>query len=250
MAGRSHGGSHTEGGSPTTRSHGGDDEGGGPRSRTHGGGTGSVVQLTRALKEKFAAGKAGKSAVLGNEDAFKAAKDGTGEAPKEAVLYLQNRGDFHAADFRRKAKDLEQLSQDDALYKSDPDRGTVYHKQADGFGREPGKRTITNVFRDRVIARLSKTGKPTANDRPGPRPVRSEANKTLLDKLYAGKGTVRKAGDAVDPDHIHELQLKGKDAHSNLRLMDAWTNREMGRDISVALRNVPPGTRVIVRLVE
>ncbi|WP_213012798.1 hypothetical protein [Paractinoplanes toevensis] len=208
------------------------------------------MQLTVALKEKFAAGKAGKSAVLANEHAFKAAKDGTGPAPKEAVLYLQNRGDFHAGDFHRKADDLKQLSQDEALYKAEPDRGTVYHKQADGFGRQPGKRSITNVFRDRVITRLSKTGKRTANDLPGPRPVRSEANKTLLDKLYAGKGTVRKAGDALDPDHIHELQLKGRDEHSNLRLMDAWTNREMGRDISVALRDVPPGTRVIVRLVE
>lgn len=30
--------------------------------------------------------------------------------------------------------------------------------------------------------------------------------------------------------------------------MDAWTNREIGREISVALRDVPEGTPVIVKV--
>src|SRR5690348_1504424 len=111
---RSHGGgAHTEGGGTTTHGHGeGGDEGGSPRVRTHGGHSGSVVQLTAKLKERFAAGKAGgkdRSAVLANKDAWDAYHAGTGPKPKEAVLYMHNRDDFHAGDFRRKALDLADL---------------------------------------------------------------------------------------------------------------------------------------------
>lgn len=243
MAARSHGshGTHSEGASPTTHTHGGgEDEGGSPAVRAHGGGTGSVAQLTASVKAKFAAGKAGTSAVLANADDFTAAKHGTGEMPGEAVLYLKSRPDFHAADFHRKARDLERLGDEGALIKTkSPERATVQHK-----GPKPKKKLLTSVYRERIVRRLTK------ND------AMYQANKSLATKLYRGMGGnkagehgITKVGEAVDPDHIQDLQLKGDDAIPNFRLMDAWTNRQMGSDISNALRNVPLGTKVIVRLI-
>ena len=56
-------------------------------------------------------------------------------------------------------------------------------------------------------------------------------------------------GKGYAPDHIQELQLDGTDTYDNLRPMDAWTNRQLGSDISVALRDVPEGTPVIVKVI-
>ncbi|MFI7649775.1 hypothetical protein ACIBTZ_27390 [Micromonospora sp. NPDC049460] len=74
------------------------------------------------------------------------------------------------------------------------------------------------------------------------------ANKDLVDRLYGGRGPVSARGEGLDPDHVHELQLDRKDEYANLRPMDAWTNREIGREISVALRDVDPGTKVVVKV--
>ncbi|GLZ79531.1 hypothetical protein Afil01_43380 [Actinorhabdospora filicis] len=171
------------------------------------------------------------SAWLENADVFRTAKGG-GPAPNgPAILVLKRRPDFHKADFDRKAKDLERLGREGKLKKAESKRTKVRDKKT---GKD---RTRTNVHRDRMIRRLTKNGR------------KYQANKELVRKLYGGKKNVTKVGDGLDPDHIHELQLDGKDIYGNLRMMDAYTNRHLGREISVALRDVPPGTPVIVKVI-
>ncbi len=47
-----------------------------------------------------------------------------------------------------------------------------------------------------------------------------------------------------DWDHIHELQMGGRDIISNLRRVSSRVNRSAGAQISRQLRNVPYGTRI------
>ncbi|TDB75926.1 hypothetical protein [Micromonospora sp. KC723] len=183
------------------------------------------------------------SAYLENADVFRTAKT-NGTTPRgPAVLVLRNRPDFDKRDFDRKAKDLVRLGQEGRLSKAKSDRTAN-----NVHDRKKGTRTRTNVFRDRVIRRLTKNERLTQQH--GTRETNQYlANKALVDRLYGGRGPIRARGEGLDPDHIHELQLDGEDAYANLRLMDAWTNRQIGSDIATALRDVPEGTRVIVKLV-
>ncbi|MGK5443102.1 hypothetical protein ACSNN7_14990 [Micromonospora sp. URMC 105] len=186
------------------------------------------------------------SAYLENADVFRTAKT-AGTTPRgPAVLVLRNRPDFDKRDFDRKAKDLVRLGQEGRLSKAKSDRtaNSVYHRG--GRGTTPGTRTRTNVFRDRVIRRLTRNERLTKHH--GTAATNQYlANRDLVQRLY-GRGDITARGQGFDPDHVQELQLDGKDEYANLRLMDAWTNREIGREISVALRDVPEGTPVIVRV--
>lgn len=187
------------------------------------------------------------SAYLENADVFRTAKS-AGTKPKgPAVLVLRNRPDFDKRDFDRKARDLVRLGQEGRLSKAKSDRtaNNVYHRG--GRGTKPGTRTRTNVFRDRVTRRLTRNKRLT-QQHGTPETNQYLANKDLVDRLYDGRGPITARGQGLDPDHVHELQLDGKDEYANLRLMDAWTNRQIGSDISVALRDVPEGTPVIVKV--
>ncbi|SCG35399.1 hypothetical protein [Micromonospora halophytica] len=187
------------------------------------------------------------SAHLENADVFRTAK-AAGTTPRgPAVLVLRNRPDFDKRDFDRKARDLVRLGREGRLSKAKSDRtaNNVYHRG--GRGTKPGTRTRTNVFRDRVIRRLTKNERLT-QQHGTPETNQYVANKGLVDRLYDGRGPITARGQGLDPDHVHELQLDGKDEYANLRLMDAWTNRQIGSDISVALRDVPEGTPIIVKV--
>lgn len=49
----------------------------------------------------------------------------------------------------------------------------------------------------------------------------------------------------MSPDHIHELQLGGADAISNLRFLDRFTNWHIGtQQIWPQIRNLPVGTPI------
>ncbi|MGC4744079.1 hypothetical protein ACLQ28_00210 [Micromonospora sp. DT201] len=183
------------------------------------------------------------SAFLENAEVFRTAKTTNAKVDGPAVLVLKYRPDFDKRDFDRKAKDLVRLGQEGKLSKAKSDRtsNTVYD-------RRTGKtRTRTNVFRERVLRQLTKNKKLTQQH--GTRETNKYlANKSLVDRLYAGqRGGITARGQGVDPDHIQELQMDGEDAYDNLRLMDSWTNRQIGSDISVALRDVPEGTKIIVK---
>ncbi|TDB74006.1 hypothetical protein [Micromonospora sp. KC721] len=187
------------------------------------------------------------SAYLENADVFRTAKTNGTNPRGPAVLVLRNRPDFDKKDFDRKARDLVRLGQQGRLSKAKSDRtaNNVYHQG--GRGTKPGTRTRTNVFRDRVTRRLTRNRRLTQEH--GTRETNQYlANKELVERLYGGRGPIRARGEGLDPDHIHELQLDGADTYANLRLMDAWTNRELGREISLALRDVPEGTPVIVKV--
>ncbi|MEV4480901.1 hypothetical protein [Micromonospora coxensis] len=176
------------------------------------------------------------SAYLENADVFRTAK-AAGTTPRgPAVLVLRNRPDFVKKDFDRKAKDLVRLGQEGKLVKTKPVRRQLPHKDP----KKPGTRKTTTIFRDRLLRQLG-------------RGQNYRSNKGLVDALFRGKDQKRHPvtgpGVTRDPDHIHELQLGGTDTYDNLRLMDAWTNREIGREIGLALDDVPYGTPVIVKVI-
>lgn len=173
------------------------------------------------------------SAYLENAHVFRTAKGS--KATQPAVLVLRRRPDFHKADFDRKARDLVRLGREGKLVKTASNRTTVTDRKT---GK---KRTKSNVYRDRIIRRLT-------GDR-----GKYEANKSLVGRLFRPKNPSRNPitgpGQGLDPDHIHDLQLGGSDTYGNLRLMDSWTNRVLGGDIATALRDVPIGTPVIVKVI-
>jgi hypothetical protein len=52
----------------------------------------------------------------------------------------------------------------------------------------------------------------------------------------------------MNPDHVWELQLNGPDVASNLHILDAYTNQEIGRQIWGQIRILPDYTpiRIII----
>lgn len=53
----------------------------------------------------------------------------------------------------------------------------------------------------------------------------------------------------MSPDHVHELQLMGPDASSNLRWLDRFTNTNIGmRQIWPQIRALPQGTPIRIRI--
>ncbi|SCG56077.1 hypothetical protein [Micromonospora coxensis] len=183
------------------------------------------------------------SAYLENADVFRTAKAAGTKPSGPAVLVLKNRPDFDKRDFDRKARDLVRLGQQGRLKKAPSDRDS--NKVWDPATKK--RRTRTNIYRDRMIRNLTKDGRLT-KDKGTAATNKYLANKTVVDRLYAGKGPVNARGQGYDPDHIHELQMDGTDTYDNLRPMDAHTNRQLGSDISVALRDVPDGTPIIVKV--
>lgn len=70
-------------------------------------------------------------------------------------------------------------------------------------------------------------------------PHDKETSRKLTDKL-----------DTLDPDHVWELQLGGADDASNLRLLDADTNRDIGNQIWQQIRTLPDGTPIRIEVVD
>ncbi|SCF29138.1 hypothetical protein GA0074695_5223 [Micromonospora viridifaciens] len=170
------------------------------------------------------------SAVLENADVFRTAKT-NGTVPKEpAKLVLRRPPDFDKKDFDRKAKDLQRLSQQGKLKKAKSERPRIRDQKSGEM------RTKSQIYRERMIRKLERKMR------------QGHDVKQPLWRLYAGKGNVG-PGKGLDPDHIHELQLDGPDEYYNLRLKDTYTNRMMGSDISTALRNVPEGHPVTIRVI-
>ena len=52
------------------------------------------------------------------------------------------------------------------------------------------------------------------------------------------------ARDKIDIDHMHELQLGGKDIFKNMRALDRPTNRSIGAQISQRIKHLPEGTQI------
>lgn len=192
---------------------------------------------TRAPRQLTTKGAKVVSAHLKNADVFRTGKGG-GKTP--AILEIKAGPGAHKADFDRKMKDLKRLSDEGKLFKKKPDSRYVLDKNGNPRINPKNGRplTKTRVVRDRYTRRLERN------------PESKAANRSIINKLYRGR--TRKeldTGEAVDPDHVHELQLGGLDEYDNLRLMDSRTNRALGSAINGALRGVPEGTPVIIRVV-
>ncbi|MFC4068827.1 hypothetical protein [Actinoplanes subglobosus] len=177
------------------------------------------------------------SAILKNANVFKTGKGKTTVDPDkapEAVLVLRRGTGFHAADFDRKARDLKKLADAGKLKKATPaERGKVWDP------KYKISRTKPNTHRWRMIRQIDKS----------PERKASAARTRAGILLPLRKGYAPQPGDGgLDPDHIHELQLDGGDEYTNLRLMDAYTNRTMGSEIQNALRDVPFGTRIRIEI--
>ena len=48
----------------------------------------------------------------------------------------------------------------------------------------------------------------------------------------------------MDVDHIHDLQLGGKDTMSNLQMLNKGVNRSVGPQVQHQVKNVPVGTKI------
>ncbi|MDN3241292.1 hypothetical protein [Glycomyces tritici] len=171
------------------------------------------------------------SATLEDVKAFRTSKggrdamDNSGKQPM--VLELKLTKDLKRRDFRRKAKALEALGRDGKLIKTKP----------------PKRGNPVKKYRKDTVKRIEQryAGNPTLM-------------KKMLKKFDSSQSgvdprSVTKRDQYMEPDHIHELQLGGKDEAANLRWMDSRTNRLLGGDINVALSGVPEGTPIIVRIV-
>jgi hypothetical protein len=53
----------------------------------------------------------------------------------------------------------------------------------------------------------------------------------------------------MDPDHVWELQIGGPDTAANLRMLDRFTNQEIGmRQIWPQIRSLPDGTPIRITI--
>ncbi|MCD0442037.1 hypothetical protein LO763_00145 [Glycomyces sp. A-F 0318] len=172
------------------------------------------------------------AATLDDVKAFRTAKGG---GQKPVVLELKFTPDMNKKDFNRKAKDLVRLGNQGRL------KRVLNTKSL----RDP---KLTSKHRSDMIAKTARNHKGNPKLKQILEQFRGTekgADGKVRPKSITHKGQIR------DPDHIHELQLGGPDDVSNLRWMDAYTNRKMGREIYEAMEaaGVKEGTPIIVRLV-
>ncbi|WP_405552147.1 hypothetical protein OHV08_00490 [Streptomyces canus] len=52
----------------------------------------------------------------------------------------------------------------------------------------------------------------------------------------------------MNPDHVWELQLSGPDDASNLHILDAFTNQDIGRQIWGQIRGLPDYTPISISI--
>ena len=133
----------------------------------------------------------------------------------EATVSLRMVDGMSSVEFAKKARALQELG----------DQGRLV-RAANPVARD---RAVTNAYRQDMIRRIwAQYG--TQN--------REFANK-LIDRVTR----------RMSPDHVHELQLGGADAASNLKFLDRFTNRHVGtQQIRPQLRNVPVGTTIRIKI--
>jgi YD repeat-containing protein len=136
-------------------------------------------------------------------------------AVSDATISLRMVDGMSSVEFAKKARALQELG----------DQGMLV-RAANSVARDP---SVTNAYRQDMIRRIwAQYG--TQN--------RELANK-LIDRVTR----------RMSPDHVHELQLGGADAASNLRFLDRFTNWHVGtQQIRPQLRNLPVGTTIRIKI--
>jgi hypothetical protein len=134
--------------------------------------------------------------------------------PRAATVTIRYKSFMPKKQFERKVRALQRLGSEGKLYKA-----------SNPVLRD---RKVAADYKNRVIQRIHRMYH--QKDPAGTR--------ALIDK-------VRK----MHPDHVHELQLGGPDTARNLRMLDAWTNVDIGtQQIWPQIRNLPDGTAIKIKV--
>ncbi|MGW5556953.1 endonuclease [Micromonospora sp. NPDC003944] len=143
----------------------------------------------------------------------------------EVTIRVQRKSTYHRTDFDRKMAALKRLS----------DQGKLF-KQANPVARDG---SVTRGFKDRLIQRIHNK---YIRDNKGSDTQRARDRE-------AAERMMQRVRDQ-NPDHVWELQLGGPDEVSNLKLMHAVTNQDIGNQIRVQLMNLPDGTPIRIEVVD
>ena len=136
-------------------------------------------------------------------------------ATDAVTITLTHEAGTSSFEFLKKANALQQLGEEGVLFRA-----------ANPVARD---RTITAAYKSSIIRRIYDQY--------------NAVNPEFAEQLIA---RVRR----MQPDHVHELQLGGSDVASNLRMLDARINHNIGvQQIRPQIRNLPVGTPIRVRVV-
>ncbi|MFI6448663.1 hypothetical protein [Kitasatospora sp. NPDC050543] len=129
-------------------------------------------------------------------------------------------------EFARKALALRRLSNQDKLFK------------APKVTRQDG---LTNAYKDALVKMIHAQNKDNKS-------LARAATDKVTNKHVVGNQSDRGSG-ALQPDHVHELQLGGLDQGRNLDMLDGYTNWHIGtQQITHQMRNLPVGTPIKMKL--
>ncbi|MFB5764124.1 hypothetical protein ACE5LO_27600, partial [Paenibacillus medicaginis] len=124
---------------------------------------------------------------------------------------------------------------------------------------ENGEFTVTLEYKEgmnkrdferkaKYLERLSKEGKLTRAKNPVKRNkyITEKYKKDVkkrIERMYGSKDPEKakeliKRVDTMNPDHLWDLQLNGPDSRRNLKLLDGYTNQQLGRDVWSQIRDV------------
>ncbi|MEU5386230.1 hypothetical protein ACFVT9_25660 [Kitasatospora cineracea] len=132
---------------------------------------------------------------------------------KPVTVTVQWRPGMPKAQFARKAQQLQELGR----------RGELY-KATNPVSRD---KKITEDYKGALIRIISNNHKDN--------PELAEA--------------ARKVARSMHPDHISELQTGGRDHWEGIRMLDGYTNEEIGkRQIWPSIKNLPDGTPIKIRV--
>jgi hypothetical protein len=137
--------------------------------------------------------------------------------PSAATVWIWQEKGMPPVEFRRKAEELLRLGDAGQLYKArNPD------------ARNP---SVTKRYTRDLVNRITM--------------VIGPSNAGHAERL------IRRVKELMDPDHVHELQLGGKDVAPNIRMLDRLTNRGIGsRQLRPQLMSLPDGTPVRIDVLD
>ncbi|MDT7784492.1 MAG: hypothetical protein QOF58_2911 [Pseudonocardiales bacterium] len=101
---------------------------------------------------------------------------------------------------------------------------------------------------------MAKVPNPVARDSS----ITNKYKANLIARVYGQFGQTNRAfADSLkeriltkmSPDHVWELQLNGPDAASNLHILEAFTNQDIGCQICQQIRNLPDFTPIRINIV-
>ncbi|MGK5451403.1 hypothetical protein ACSNOE_28955, partial [Streptomyces radiopugnans] len=127
-------------------------------------------------------------------------------------------------------------------------------KRESGMPKAEFERKATALQKLSDEGKLYKAPNPVARDSSVTRQYKGDLIRRVYDQFGQNNpGFADKLRDRVlnrmDPDHVHELQLGGPDTAGNLRMLDRFTNQQIGlRQIWPQIRNLPDYTPIRIKV--